>query len=137
MKKPLAVALLILGMLAAVFGLSVVSILLFFELMNIGLLIAFVLIIGAAFGIYCIAKLYHRVYEMRVSLFFLCAYIPPMIGSGIFFIVVLILDKIGYFDGFLGGLGEALAALASVAVSVVLAIVGGIWLAVAHGNDKI
>lgn len=137
MKKPLAVALLILGVLAAVLGLSVVSMLLFVELMNIGLLIDFALILGAAFGIYRIAKLYHRVYEMRVSQFFLCAYIPPMIGSGIFFIVVLILDKIGYFDGFLGGLGEALTALASIAVSVVLAIVGGIWLAVAHGNDKI
>lgn len=128
---------LILGGIAAVLGLSVVSMLLFVELMNIGLLIDFALILGAAFGIYRIAKLYHRVYEMRVSQFFLCAYIPPMIGSGIFFIVVLILDKIGYFDGFLGGLGEALTALASIAVSVVLAIVGGIWLAVAHGNDKI
>ncbi len=105
------------------------------ELLNVGLFIDFVLILGMAFGGNCISKLYRRKYGMGVSMFFLCAYVPPMIGSGIFFTVVLILDKLGHFRGFMEGLREALAALAFVAVSVVLAIAGGIWLAVAHANS--
>lgn len=135
MKKPLAVTLLVLGGLAAVFGLSVLCMLLFFELMDIGLFIDFVLVLGAAFGGYCISKLYRRKYEMGAPMFFLCAYVPPMIGSGISLTVILILDELGYFNGFLAGLGEALTALAFVAVSVMLAIAGGIWIAVAGANS--
>ncbi len=135
MKKSLAVGLLVIGGLAAVFGLSVLCMLLLAELLNVGLFIDFVLILGMAFGGNCISKLYRRKYGMGVSMFFLCAYVPPMIGSGIFFTVVLILDKLGHFRGFMEGLREALAALAFVAVSVVLAIAGGIWLAVAHANS--
>lgn len=135
MKKSLAVGLLVIGGLAAVFGLSVLCMLLLVELLNVGLFIDFVLILGMAFGGNCISKLYRRKYGMGVSMFFLCAYVPPMIGSGIFFTVVLILDKLGHFRGFMEGLREALAALAFVAVSVVLAIAGGIWLAVAHANS--
>ncbi len=135
MKKSSAVGLLVIGGLAAVFGLSALCMLLLAELLHVGLVIDFVLILGMAFGGNCISKLYRRKYGMGVSMFFLCAYVPPMIGSGIFFTVVLILDKLGHFRGFMEGLREALAALAFVAVSVVLAIAGGIWLAVAHANS--
>lgn len=135
MKKSLAVVLLVICGIAAVFGLSVLCMLLFVELMNIGLFIDFALVLGTAFGGYCISKLYRRKYGMGASMFFLCAYVPPMIGSGIFFTVVLILDGVGYFDGFFAGLGETLTALASVIVSDVLAIAGGIWLAVANANS--
>lgn len=135
MKKPIAIALLIIGGLAAVFGLSFLCMLLFAELMNFGLFIDFVLVLGMAFGGYCISKLYRRKYGIGVSMFFLCAYVPLMICSGIYFTVILILDELGHFRGFMEGLGESLTALAFVAVSVVLAIAGGIWIAVANANS--
>lgn len=109
--------------------------LLFAELMNVGLFIDFALVLGMAFGGYCINKLYRRKYGISAPMFFLCAYVPPLVSSIIYFVIILILDATGYFKGFMAGLGEALTALAFVAVSVVLVIVGGIWLAVAHANS--
>lgn len=136
MKKSLAVILLVVGGLVVVFGLSVLSMLLFAELMDVGLFIYLALVLGTAFGGYCLSELFRRKYEMGASVFFLCAYVPPMVGSGIYFVIILILDSAGCFSGFLGGLGESLTALAFVIASIVLAVVGGIWLACGVGSRK-
>ena len=141
MKKSVAIILLILGGIVAVFGVSVICMLLaselvWVDLMWVGWIIDITLILGMAFGGYRLSELFRRKYEMGAPRFFLCAYVPPMVGSGIYFVIILILDSAGYFSGFLGGLGESLTALAFVIASIVLAVVGGIWLACGVGSRK-
>lgn len=137
----MAVALLVIGGIAAVYGVSVIcnllaSELIWVKLMWVGWLIDIALILGMAFGGYCLSKLFRRKYEMGASMFFLCAYVPPMVGSGIYFVTILILDSIGYFKGFMAGLREGLTALAFVIASIALAVVGGIWLACGVSSRK-
>ena len=136
MKKSLAIVLLVFGGVAAVFGLAFLCMILFAELMWVGLSIDIALICGMAFGGYCLSELFRRKYEIGAPMFFLCAYVPPMVGSGIYFIIILILDSVGYFKGFMAGLREAITALAFVIASIVLAVIGGIWLACGVGSRK-
>ena len=140
MKKSMAVALLIVGGITAVFGASVIgdllaSELIWVNLMWVGWLIDIALILGIAFGGYRLSKLFRWKYGMGASRFFLCAYVPPIVVSGINFFIIWILDSVGYFKGF-AGLGEGLTALAFVIASTALAMAGGIWLACGVGSRK-
>lgn len=130
MKKPVAITLLILGGLAAVFGMAVLGLILIFEFMWGGLLIGIAAVIGMAFGADRLRMLFKRKYGMNAAKFFLCAYVPPIVGSVILYVVVELLDEAGYFSGFFAGLGEFLMALSCVIASGAFAAAGGIWLAV-------
>ncbi|MCM1165564.1 MAG: hypothetical protein NC299_03875 [Lachnospiraceae bacterium] len=128
MKKSLAAALLIIGGLTAVFGLTILGILLFFGLMELGLLIGIVVALGAAFGADRLRVLFRKKYGLNAGVFFLCAYVPPLVGAGIAFVTVLLLDEAGYFSGFLAGVRAAIFALASLIAAGVFAAAGGVML---------
>lgn len=129
MKKPLAVTLLILGGLAAVFVVDIIGILLFFAMMWGGLLLGIVADIVMAFGADWLRKLFKRKYGLSAASFVLCAYAPPIAGSVIVYAVVAALDEAGHFRGLFAGLGEYLFALSCVIASGVFAAAGFIWLA--------
>lgn len=128
MKKSLAIVLLVLGGLAAVFGMAVLGLILIFEFMWGGLLIGIAAVMGIAFGADRLRMLFKRKYGMNAAKFFLCSYVPPIVGSIILFVVVELLDEAGYFSGFMAGLGEFLMALSCVIASAAFAAAGGIWL---------
>lgn len=130
MKKSLAIVLLVLGGLAAVFGMSVLGLTLILVLMWGGLLIGIAVVMGMAFGADRLRMLFKRKYGMNAAKFFLCAYVPPIVGSVILFVMVELLDEAGYFSGFMAGLGEFLMALSCVIASGAFAAAGGIWLTV-------
>lgn len=130
MKKPLAITLLVLGGLAAVFGAAMLGLILILVLMWGGLLIGIAAVMGMAFGADRMRILYKRKYGMNAAKFFLCAYVPPIVGSVILFVVVELLDEAGYFSGLFPGLGEFLMALSCVIASGAFAAAGGIWLTV-------
>lgn len=124
MRKKLTVALLILGGTAAIFGLSVANLMLFFGLMQIGILIAIIVTGGAVFGIDRLRVLFANKYGFSAPKFFLCAYAPSVAASAVYFAVVCALDKAGYFKGFMAGLGETLMGLVWLITSAAAVVLG-------------
>lgn len=130
MKKPLAIVLLILGGFAGIFGLSLVNLILFGNLLSLGNLVGLILTASAAFGIDGLRVLFARKYGLSAPKFFLCAYVPSVTATLVYFTVVLYLDSVGYFTGFFAGLGEFIMGLAWLATSAVAIIFGFIIFAI-------
>lgn len=130
MNKPVAITLLILGGIAAVFGMALLDVVLFFTLMWSGLLIGIAAVMGMAFGADRLRILFKRKYGMNAAKFCLCVYVPSIAASGVCFITVILLDKAGYFTGFFAGLGEFIFSLSYILTASAFAAAGAIWLAV-------
>lgn len=130
MKKRPAVALLVLGGAAAIFGLSFADLLLTLILMHGGVLIAIVVTGGAVFGIDRLRVLFADKYGFSAPKFFLCAYAPSVAASAVYYAVVCALDKAGYYKGFMAGLGEYLMGLAWLITSAAAVVMAAICFAV-------
>lgn len=128
MKKPLTVILLILGGLAAGAGLGVLNMILFLVLYPVGAALAILLILAASFGIDCLRYLYKKKFGMKTQRYLVCAYVPSVLFSAMFFIIVLRLDAGGYFQGFMAGLGEFVFGLSWMLSSGALLVTSFIWL---------
>lgn len=134
MRKSVAIGLLILGSVAGICGISVLNLYLALGLIGVGILPAVIVTAGAAFGISRLRGVFERKYGIGFRKFFLFAYVPSAAASGIFYIVILCLDKAGYFKGFFAGMGEFLYGLAWLLTAVVAAVMGAIMLAVSYAH---
>lgn len=128
--------LLVAGSLAAIGGISAANFFLFFALLNAGLLIAVPVTVAAVFGITRLRGVFERHYGMSYPRFGLLAFVPSIAVSGIFFIVMLILDGAGYFSGFFEGLLESLYAFGWLLTSGAAAFIGAIMLAVSWSHNN-
>lgn len=124
MKKVLAIAALIIGSGVVIFALSVLNLFLFFYLSGGGVVAAVALTAGAAFGIGKLRAVFEKKLKLSYRRFILCAYAPSASASAVYLIVVLILDQMKYFKGFLGGFGEFVTGLSWLITSVVAALSG-------------
>lgn len=136
MKKPLAVFLLIVGDLAVIFGLAFLYLVLIILIEYAGLLADIAITLAAGIGIDRLRRLFRKKYEMKAPLFFVCAYLPSIIGSVIYFVVYNYLDGIGYFEGFLAGLGEMLMGLSWISTAAAFAAAGGLCLLISFIIEK-
>lgn len=130
MKKRPAVVLLVLGGAAAIFGLSVVDLMLTLILMHGGVALAIIVTGGAVFGIDRLRVLFAGKYGFSAPKFFLCAYAPSVAASAVYYAVVCALDEAGYYKGFMAGLGEYLMALAWIITSAAAVVLAAICFAV-------
>lgn len=136
MKKPLAIFLLIIGGAAAIALISAANLMLFFGLYGGGLLLAILVTAGAVFGMTRLRGVFERHYGISAPRFGLLAFVPSVAVSGIFFIVILILDNAGYFKGFLAGLGESLFGLTWLITTAAAAVMGAVMLAVEYAHSE-
>lgn len=136
MKKGVAIGLLVIGSLAAIGGISVANLILFFVIYGPGLALAILVTAGAVFGITRLRGVFERHYGMSYPRFGLLAFVPSIAVSGIFFIVMLILDGAGYFSGFFEGLLESLYAFGWLLTSGAAAFIGAIMLAVSWSHNN-
>ena len=130
MRKELAITLLILGGAAAFFGLSFADLMLVLVLLHGGFLIAIVVVGGAAFGINKLRGVFAEKYGLSAPKFFLCAYVPSIAAASIHFTVVLCLDNLGYFKGFMAGLDSFLIGLAWLMTSAAAGVLAAIMLVI-------
>mgnify|MGYP001030285559 FL=1 len=87
-----------------------------------GLLIGIAAVMGIAFGADRLRIRFRRKYGVNAAWFFLCAYAPSIVGSGVLFAAVIYPDSIG--------LGELIIALSCIIASGAFAAAGGIWLGI-------
>lgn len=130
MKKGVAVGLLVVGSALVIAGISVANLILFFAIYGGGLLLAMLVTAGTVFGISGLRGVFERHYGISAPKFALFAFVPSLAVSGIFYIVILILDKAGYFRGFLAGLGEFIYGLVWLITSGAAVVLGAVMLAV-------
>lgn len=130
MKKGVAVGLLVVGSVAVIGGISLANLCLFFGLYGGGLVLAILVTSGAVFGITRLRGAFERRYGISAPKFALLAFVPSVAVSGIFYIVILILDKAGYFRGFLAGLGEFIYGLVWLITSAAAVVLGAAMLAI-------
>ena len=128
MKKPLATFLLILGGLAVGVGLGVLNMILFLALYPAGAVLAILAILAASFGIDCLRRLYKKKFNIKTQRYLVCAYVPSVLFSAMFFLIVLRLDAGGYFEGFMAGLGELVFGLSWMISSGAAWVTSFIWL---------
>ncbi len=126
MKKVPAIILLTLGNMAAVFIVSLLIILLWEGTSNFGFAVVagFGVLAALGFASSLIYDKFKKEYGLKPSRFILAAYLPSAAGSVISFIIILILDSLDYFDGFLGGAGEFLSSLFFAAAAILYLIFG-------------
>ena len=142
MKKALPVILLILGgMLSCGIGLIISSLLLIaaLDVSDIKVLTAVILplvIGGHVTGAVFLQRLYQRRWQIGKAIFWLCAGLPSALIGMSSFAVVLILDKLNYFSGFLAGLGEFVLTLAILIYSGAFFVVLGSVLLVIHALSR-
>lgn len=138
MKKPLAIIILLIAASAVIYGLSIVYLLLALALFDCGgVLIDIAATLAAGIGIDRLRRLYHRKYGLKAPLFFVCAYLPSIVGSAVYFAVYNYLDGIGYFEGFFAGLGEFILGLSWIATAAAFTAAGGLYLFISLITDII
>ena len=129
MKKPAALVLLFICNLAAVFGMTIVNLLVFFLTFSLAaaIIIGLAALVALGFASECIYRVFKRKYGLRKIWFILISYVPSVIGALIYGIVFAALNEVGYFTGFLAGLGELIFLLSLAPTAVVYLISGTIW----------
>lgn len=124
MKKALAFIALFIGSAAVIFGLSILNLWAVLVLSVFGLLLGIAAVVGLGFA----QTALQRVFEGKTGLcwwkYLLWAYLPSVAGSAVFYIIVEILDKNGYFKGLFAGLGEFLIGMSWAITSVAALVVG-------------
>lgn len=138
MKKVLALVALFIGSAAVIFGLSILNLWAVLFLSVFGLLLGIAAVVGLGFAQAALQRVFERKTGLSWVRFMLWAYLPSAAGSIVYFIVVLMLDKAGYFKGFFAGLGEFIIGLAWSITSVAALAAGGLilWLMSRHGERK-
>lgn len=135
MKRPLAIALLMIGGILAC-GLGILGLAAPFVLTSGFNLLCFLSIIVHIVGAVFVQGLYQRRGWLNKRQFWLCAGIPStMIGGGML-IVVMLLNDAGYFHGFFAGLGEFLISFAVLVYSGVFFALLGIVLLIKHAVSR-
>lgn len=137
MKKVPAIILLTLGNMAAVFIVSLLIILLWEGTSNFGFAVVagFGVLAALGFASSLIYDKFKKEYGLKPSRFILAAYLPSAAGSVISVIVIIILDNLNYFKGFLGGAGEFLSSL-FFAVPAVLYLIFGSGFTLSPAEEK-
>ena len=105
MKKPLAVALLSVGNVLLTFVLGWLALGLVLSLSGIGVLICLLILAAHVVGIFFLKRVYVERGWLTHKRYWLVSAVPPLGVSALGFILTLILDSVGFFKGFLGGLG--------------------------------
>ncbi|MDE7193322.1 MAG: hypothetical protein K2O14_05060 [Oscillospiraceae bacterium] len=136
MKKPLAIILLLIGASAALFALAFMYIVLMLCAGYIGVLIDIAVTLAAGMGIDRLRRLFRNKYGIKAPVFFLAAYLPSIIGSAVYLAVVIHLNNMGYFEGFLGGLVELLLGYTWIIAAAAFAAVGGLYLLISFIIEK-
>lgn len=125
MKKILAPVALFIGSAAVIFGLSLLNLVLFVNILDLVILVGIAEVVGLGLVQAALQRVFERKTGLSWKRFMLWAYVPSSAGSVVYFIVVRILDKAGYFKGFLAGLGELLVGM-SWAITSVAALIAGL-----------
>ena len=114
---------------AAVFAMTIINLLIFFLTISLAATIVIGLAALAALGFAseCIYRVFKRKYGLRKLWFILISYVPSVIGALIYGLVFAALDEVGYFTGFLAGLGELILLMSLAPTAVVYLISGTIW----------
>lgn len=136
MKKPLAIILLLIGALAALFALAFMYIVLLLYAGYIGILIDIAVTLASGMGVDRLRGLFRNKYGMKAPIFFLITYLPSIIGSAAYLAVVIHLNNMGYFEGFLGGLGELLLGYTWIITAAAFVAVGGLYLLISFIIEK-
>lgn len=126
-KSIIAAVILTVASAVVTFALSNVVLGLFFAVPGLGWLFGILVAIAEVTGLYFIGKMFLKkgFIKNRALLWFLSTGISLII-SGIAFITVFILDDIGFFKGFLAGLGEFIITLVWLIYSAVITAGNGI-----------
>ncbi len=138
MKKALAVSLLVICNIAAVCALSAVGLFIivclsinFFSLLfNLAFtaLTGLAAVIALGFASSRLLSVFERKYCLKAKWFVLAAYISPIIGAAVYWIVFMSLDAAGHYNsGWSDGIPEGLYAFLLSAAAVEYLISGGIW----------
>ncbi|MDE7230296.1 MAG: hypothetical protein K2N56_07435 [Oscillospiraceae bacterium] len=129
MKKPLAIALLVICNAAVVLVMTVVNLVLFFMTFSLAaaILIGLAALAALGFASSRIFRLFRQKYGLRTRWFILASYVPSVIGTAVYCIIYAILYHAGYFTGNLAGLGEFILALSLVPTAVCYLISGTCW----------
>ncbi len=109
MNKALAISLLVIGNLAAVLALSLINIwvlVLTFSVTTV-VLIGLAAVAALGFASSRLIYVFERKYSLKIRWFFLAAYVSPIIGTAIYWIVYMIQNATGQFSGWGEGLGES------------------------------
>ncbi len=136
MKKALAVSLLVICNVAAVCALSAINLFMFFLTISpfVAVLIGLAAVTALGFASSRLIPVFERKLSLKAKWFILAAYISPIIGAAVYWIVYLILDAAGYFSGWFAGLGEGLYAI-SLSLTAVAYFISGIgWWASMKSN---
>lgn len=129
MKRPLAVALLSVGntLLTLAFGWLALG--LFFILPGASIFfIPLILLSAHVTGVVFLKRVYIKRGWLTPWKYWLCTSVPAAVVSVLGFVLVLTLDEVGFFKGFLGGAAEGLIGLSCSIYSVVFLVVGVIAL---------
>lgn len=135
MKRPLAIALLMIGGILAC-GLGTLGLAAPFVLTSGFNLLCFLSIIVHIVGAVFVQGLYQRRGWLNKWQFWLCAGLPSIMIGVAMLIAVSILDDAGYFHGFFAGLGEFLISFAVLVYSGVFFALLGIVLLIKHAVSR-
>ncbi len=137
MNKALAISLLVIGNVAAVCAISAVSLFIINRSTDWGNLIfnlVFIPLIGLAavialgFASSRLVPVFERKYCLKTRWFILAAYISPIIGAAVYWIVFMSFDAAGnYNSGWSDGIAEGLYAFLLSATALSYLISGAIW----------
>ena len=94
MNKVLAVLLLVIGNLIAVFGIAIIGLWLGLVLGAIGILITAAAVIALGFASSRFFIIFKRKFELKLSRFIIFSYVIPIIGAVIYWIIFAILDGV-------------------------------------------
>lgn len=138
MKKPAAITLLFICNLAAVFAMTIINLFIFFLTFSLAaaILIGLAALTALGFASSRIFRLFKRKYEVGKLWFILVSYVPSVIGAAVYGMVFAALDEVGYFTGFLAGLGELILLLSLAPTAIVYLISGTIWVCTTGKNSK-
>lgn len=129
MKKALAISLLVICNLVAVFAVSILNFfvfLLFFSL-SVTVIVGLAVLTALGFASGRFITVFDRKYSLKTRWFVIASYITPVAAAAVYWIVFLILDAAGYFKGWFAGVGELLYAISLSATAAVYFISGLLW----------
>ncbi len=108
MKKALAILLLVIGNVAAVLALSYINLCVWWSInITAAVFIGLAAVAALGFASSRLLPVFERKYSLKIRWFFLAAYVSPIIGTAIYWIVYMIQNATGQFSGWGEGLGES------------------------------
>lgn len=130
MKKPLAIALLVICNALVVCAMTVINFVIFlitsFSLAAT-VLIGLAALTALGFASSRVFRVFKRKYGLRTRWFILASYVPSVIGAAVYWIIYLILDSNGYFTGYFAGLSEGLFGISLAPTALCYLISGTAW----------